>query len=124
MKVMSQANGKEPYEDICRVALTDEEAVILPIDLPQSYKTPDLRLKAEVPTCLALKSLLEVTPEVVADESYKIDLNVKVVSDMEISKYCFTEEVCANQSKSVQECSKPVLDFQVLPLQTPPFVLN
>ncbi|XP_060092515.1 protein shortage in chiasmata 1 ortholog [Heteronotia binoei] len=108
MKMTSQAKGKEPYEDICRVALSDEE-VLLPIGLPQSYKTSDLRLDAEVPTYLVLKSLLEVTPEVVADESYKIDLKVNVASDMEISKYCFTEEVCASQNRSVQECSKPVL---------------
>ncbi|XP_077201413.1 protein shortage in chiasmata 1 ortholog isoform X2 [Paroedura picta] len=110
MKEPSQDKGKEPYEDICKVVLSDEEALVLPIDLPCSYKTPNLKLNAEVPTCLALKSLLEITPEVLADETYKIDLGVKVASDMEISKYCFTEEICASQSRSLQECSKPAND--------------
>ncbi|XP_053157014.1 protein shortage in chiasmata 1 ortholog isoform X2 [Hemicordylus capensis] len=108
--VASQVKRTALYEDVCKVTLSEEETLVLPLEL-QSYKTSDLRLNPEIPTCLALKSLLQVAPEVIADESgsYKItseDLAVKITPEIEISAYCSTQEVCSSQNESELEFSE------------------
>ncbi|XP_062984533.1 protein shortage in chiasmata 1 ortholog [Elgaria multicarinata webbii] len=96
--VMPQSKQKELHEDFCKFSLKDEETLVLPIQL-HFYKTTNFRLDTEIPTYLALKSLLQVTPEVIGDENecFKIisqDFRVKITPEkIESSKYCYTQEV-------------------------------
>ncbi|XP_026502260.1 protein shortage in chiasmata 1 ortholog [Terrapene carolina triunguis] len=85
---------------------------MLPVEL-ESNTTTNFRQKVEIPSCLELKELLKLAPEIVADESRsenKIkDLTANITNEIEISKYCPTmEEVCFNQSRNPLECSEAV----------------
>ncbi|XP_061488183.1 protein shortage in chiasmata 1 ortholog isoform X2 [Rhineura floridana] len=109
--VTSEAKEKELKEEFCKVPLRNEEILVLPIQL-QSYKTKSLGLNTEIPTGLALKSLLQVTQEIIGDENESLeitseDLRVKITPEIEISEYCPTDEVGANESRSALELSKP-----------------
>ncbi|XP_039399113.1 protein shortage in chiasmata 1 ortholog isoform X2 [Mauremys reevesii] len=108
-------NEKELHavkEDFCRMSLKDEESLMLPVEL-ESNETTNFRQKVEIPSCLELKELLKLAPEIIADESRsekKIkDLTANITNEIEISKYCPTmEEVCFNQSRNSLECSEAV----------------
>ncbi|XP_066468709.1 protein shortage in chiasmata 1 ortholog [Tiliqua scincoides] len=107
----SQEKGRELLEDFCKMTLSNEETLVLPLKL-QSNKTTDLLLKPEIPTCSALKLLLQVTPEAMPNESedYEItskDIKTNITSDIEISQYCPTHEVSTRQSSSAVEFRKP-----------------
>ncbi|XP_034630810.1 protein shortage in chiasmata 1 ortholog [Trachemys scripta elegans] len=85
---------------------------MLPVEL-ESNKTTNFRQKVEIPSCLELKELLKLAPEIITDESRsenKIkDLTANITNEIEISKYCPTmEEVCFNQSRNPLECSEAV----------------
>nr|XP_042706317.1 protein shortage in chiasmata 1 ortholog [Chrysemys picta bellii] len=86
---------------------------MLPVEL-ESNKTTNFRQKVEIPSCLELKELLKLAPEIIADESrsenkIKEDLTANITNEIEISKYCPTmEEVCFNQSRNPLECSEAV----------------
>ncbi|XP_074923605.1 protein shortage in chiasmata 1 ortholog [Chelonoidis abingdonii] len=85
---------------------------MLPVEL-ESNETTNFRQKVEIPSCLELKELLKLAPEIIADESRsekKIkDLTANITNEIEISKYCPTmEEVCFNQSRNALECSEAV----------------
>ncbi|XP_030423700.1 protein shortage in chiasmata 1 ortholog [Gopherus evgoodei] len=85
---------------------------MLPVEL-ESNETTNFRQKVEIPSCLELKELLKLAPEIIADESRsekKIkDLTANITNEIEISKYCPTmEEVCFNQSRNPLECSEAV----------------
>ncbi|XP_026502147.1 protein shortage in chiasmata 1 ortholog-like [Terrapene carolina triunguis] len=86
---------------------------MLPVEL-ESNTTTNFRQKVEIPSCLELKELLKLAPEIVADESrsenkIKEDLTANITNEIEISKYCPTmEDVCFNQSRNPLECSEAV----------------
>ncbi|KAH1169086.1 hypothetical protein KIL84_013676, partial [Mauremys mutica] len=87
-------------------------SLMLPVVL-ESKETTNFRQKVEIPSCLQLKELLKLAPEIIADESRsekKIkDLTANITNEIEISKYCPTmEEVCFNQSRNPLECSEAV----------------
>ncbi|XP_067409589.1 protein shortage in chiasmata 1 ortholog [Emydura macquarii macquarii] len=109
-------NEKELHvvqEIFCPMSLKDEESLMLPIEL-ESNMTTNFRQKVEIPSCLELKELLKLAPEIIADESWsekkiKEDLTANITNEIEISKYCPTiEEVCFNQSRNPVESSEAV----------------
>ncbi|CAM4680188.1 unnamed protein product [Lepidochelys kempii] len=108
-------NEKELHvakEIFCRMSLNDEESLMLPVEL-ESKKTTNFRQKVEIPSCLELKELLKLAPEIIADESRSEkqikDLTANITNEIEISKYCPTmEEVCFNQNRNPLECSEAV----------------
>nr|XP_025035737.1 uncharacterized protein C9orf84 isoform X2 [Pelodiscus sinensis] len=85
---------------------------MLPVEL-ESNKTINFNQKVEIPSWLELKELLKLAPEIIADESesekkIKEDLIANITNEIEISKYCPTEEVCVNQSRNPQEYCEAV----------------
>ncbi|KAF7244641.1 hypothetical protein EYD10_09236, partial [Varanus komodoensis] len=106
--VTPQSKEKQLHEDFCKVSLEEEEVLILPIPL-KFYKTADINLDTEIPTCLVLKSLLQVTLEAIGNENEcsKIisqDLEMKTIPEkIEIPNYCSTQEVGASRNGSALE---------------------
>ncbi|XP_074850135.1 protein shortage in chiasmata 1 ortholog [Carettochelys insculpta] len=114
--VEMHGNERDPHEEremFCQMSLKDEESLMLPVEL-EFNKTTNFRQKVEIPSCLELKELLKLAPEVITDEStsekkIKEDLTANITNEIEISKYSpMMEAVHFSQSRNLLECHEAV----------------
>ncbi|XP_019410273.1 PREDICTED: uncharacterized protein C9orf84 homolog [Crocodylus porosus] len=72
-------------EHFCQVSLKDAESLMLPVML-ESNKSNNFREKAEIPSCLELKNVLNLTPEDIVNESTgKVSYTLCPQNELEIT---------------------------------------
>nr|XP_020646797.1 uncharacterized protein C9orf84 homolog [Pogona vitticeps] len=106
-----QTKREEQCEVFYKETLRDEEVTVLPL-LLRVCSTADFRLDTDIPTSLALKTLLEVTPEMLGDENkcFKItrkDFKLEFIPEIIEASSSSSQEVYANQNRSTLEFSNP-----------------
>ncbi|XP_034266475.1 protein shortage in chiasmata 1 ortholog isoform X2 [Pantherophis guttatus] len=113
MSVTPQEKGMESSEDFCKVCLKDEEIPLFLVKF-QFCEATNSKVDMEILTCLALKSLLQVTPEILEDENEYLRItnekfNMTIIPEMiKSSEHYSTQEVYSSQNKDLSEFNNPI----------------
>ncbi|XP_058024023.1 protein shortage in chiasmata 1 ortholog [Ahaetulla prasina] len=113
MSVTPQEKGMELNEEFCKVSLKDEEIPLFLVKF-QFCEATNSKVDMEIFTSLALKSLLQVTPEILEDENECLritneKLNMTIIPEMiKSSKHYSTQEVYSSQNKDLPEFNNPI----------------
>ncbi|XP_070598536.1 protein shortage in chiasmata 1 ortholog isoform X2 [Erythrolamprus reginae] len=111
--VIPQEKGMELSEDFCKVSLKDEEIPLFLVKF-QFCEATNSKVDKESLTCLALKSLLQVTPEILEDENECLRItnekfNMTIIPEMiNSSKHYSTQEVYSSQNKDLPKYNNPI----------------
>ncbi|CAN0308015.1 unnamed protein product, partial [Bubo scandiacus] len=114
---------QEIKENFCTISVKNEEYFMLPVELEFCQPSNGRSDSVKIPSYLEVKELLNLPPEIIADEDMcneviKEDLKAEITYKLEISKYCpVPQEVCSSNSRSMLECCES--DKMEVPL-TPP----
>ncbi|XP_074669737.1 protein shortage in chiasmata 1 ortholog [Strix aluco] len=101
---------QEIKENFCTISVKNEEYFMLPVELEFCQPSNGRSDSVKIPSYLEVKELLNLPPEIIADEDMckeviKEDLKAEITYKLEISKYCpMPQEVCSSNSRSMLEC--------------------
>ncbi|XP_026722295.1 protein shortage in chiasmata 1 ortholog [Athene cunicularia] len=101
---------QEIKESFCTISAKNEEYFMLPVELEFCQPSNGRSDSVKIPSYLEVKELLNLAPEIIADEDMckeviKEDLKAEITYKLEMSKYCpMPQEVYSSNSRSMLEC--------------------